>query len=61
MDPRNLWRTAQLLLRQFGADALLHADARLDAGDLAGRRTWLQIRDAIDQLSAAPPPGTPLN
>jgi hypothetical protein len=52
----DIWRAANLLIRQHGADAALEA-ARLqalvfDRGDDKGRLVWAQIRRAIQALQA---------
>jgi hypothetical protein len=48
------YRCAKLLLDQHGRDAELHAAMRADeleaAGDEAGRRAWLRILAALDEL-----------
>ena len=60
----DIYRTANLLIKQHGSDdAKLHAaqraDKLLDNGDPDGCRTWQRILKAIDQLtSTEKPPGT---
>jgi len=48
------YRCAKLLLDRHGRDAELHAAMRADeleaAGDEAGRRAWLRILAAMDEL-----------
>jgi len=48
------YRCAKLLLDQHGRDAELHAAMRADeleaAGDEAGRRAWMRILTALDEL-----------
>ncbi len=55
MDELDAYRCAKLLLDQHGFGAELHAAMRADAldvaGDEAGRRAWLQILAAMDELS----------
>ena len=50
----DIYRSANLLVKQHGAEAAieaaLRADAMLDKGDLDGQRVWLRIRKAIDVL-----------
>ena len=53
LDP---WRCAKLLLDRHGqAAAELHATMRADeleaAGDEAGRRAWMRILAAMDELT----------
>ena len=50
----DIWRSAQLMIRQYGDAAVSEADARATAlteqGDSAGGLVWQRIREAIDQL-----------
>ena len=52
-------RAANLLITQHGEDAARHAamraDALLEAGDMAGRRVWLSILEAIEELQRTRP------
>jgi len=54
MDQLDAYRCAKLLLDQHGAAAPIHAAMRADeldaAGDQAGRRAWIAIMAAIDEL-----------
>ncbi len=54
MDKLDVYRCAKLLLDQHGSGAELQAAMRADAleatGDEAGRRTWMQILAALDEL-----------
>ena len=54
MDELDAYRCAKLLLEQHGRDAELHAAMRADeleaAGDEAGRRAWMLILAALDEL-----------
>jgi len=54
----DIWRAANLLIRQHGADAQLEAarlhDRMLDPGDDDGRLVWARIRRAIEALQAPP-------
>ena len=55
MDDLDALRCAKLLLDQHGRDAELHAALRADeleaAGDEAGRRAWMRILAAVDDLA----------
>lgn len=55
MDDLDAYRCAKLLLDQHGRDAELQAAMRADeldvAGDEAGRRAWMRILAAVDELS----------
>lgn len=62
MHPLDPYRCANLLLRRHGADAEVHAAIRVDefdaAGDETGRRAWMRILAALDDLRrTAPSPG----
>ena len=61
-DP-DVWRAANLLIRQHGPDAELEAakrgDLMLERGDLDGRGVWKRITRAIIELQA--PAKGPLN
>ncbi|MBV9018348.1 MAG: hypothetical protein JO058_22080 [Alphaproteobacteria bacterium] len=51
-----VYRAANLLIAQHGANADLEAsrllDLMLERGDVEGREVWLRIRRAIEQLRA---------
>ena len=55
---RDIWRAANLLIREHGADAEVVAarrsDEMLERGDRDGQLVWLCIRRAIVQLQAVP-------
>ena len=57
----DIWRSARLLIDQHGDDAPIHAamraDQMLDAGNLEGKRVWLRIKDAIEQMLSETPAG----
>ena len=54
MTGLDAYRCAKLLLGQYGDDAELQAAMRADeleaAGDEAGRRAWMSILAAMDEL-----------
>ena len=54
VDDLDAYRCAKLLLDQHGRDAELHATMRADemeaVGDEAGRRAWMHILAAMDEL-----------
>jgi hypothetical protein len=56
----DVYRTAQLLVRQHGIDAPIHASLRHDAllgqGDLDGSAVWKRVLTAIDALLLERPP-----
>jgi hypothetical protein len=58
----DIWRAANLLIRQHGQEAEIEAarkaDLMLDRGDIEGQRVWLRIRRAIGELQA-PQTGPP--
>jgi hypothetical protein len=55
---RDIWRAANLLIREHKADAEVvaarRADEMLVRGDHDGQLVWLRIRRAIVELQAAP-------
>ena len=52
----DIWRAANLLIRQHGPDAEIEAarkaDLMLDRGDRDGELVWLRIKRAIVELQA---------
>jgi hypothetical protein len=54
----DIWRAANLLIKQHGAEAEVmaaqRADFMLHRGDRDGQLVWLRIRRAIVGLQAAP-------
>ena len=54
----DIYRTANLLLKQYGNDgAWMHAAMRVDelleAGDLDGQRVWRRILEAVQEMTDA--------
>ena len=56
-DERDIWRTADVLMKTHGDDAELiaatRADAMLDLGDIDGQRVWKRVLAAIRFLTSA--------
>ena len=54
MDELDAYRCAKLLMDRHGNDAPIHAAMRADeldaAGNEAGRRAWIAIIAAVDEL-----------
>ena len=54
----DIWRAANLLIRQHGAEAEVvaaqRADLMLDRGDRDGEVVWMRIRRAVAELQAPP-------
>ena len=52
----DIYRSANLLVKQHGTEArieaAMRADAMLDKGDLDGQRVWLRIVKAVGELLA---------
>ncbi len=50
----NVFRSANMLVKQHGAEApieaAMRADAMLDRADLDGQRVWLRILAAVNEL-----------
>ena len=60
----DIYRSANLLVKQHGGEAPIEAALRFDAmllkGDLDGQRVWSRILAAVnDLLAARPGAGTP--
>ena len=55
---RDIWRAANLLIREHSADAEVvaarRADDMLERGDRDGQLVWLRIRRAIVELQGVP-------
>ena len=59
----DIYRSANILVKQHGEDAPIHAamraDAMLEAGDLDGYAVWKRILRAVEELQeTGPEPGT---
>ena len=54
MTEIEIWRSANILLKQFGGEAVFiatnRADALLDQGDMQGCSVWMRIAKAITDL-----------
>jgi hypothetical protein len=55
---RDIWRAANLLIREHGADAEIVAARRAhdmaERGDHDGKLVWLRIKRAVVEMQAAP-------
>ena len=55
----DIYRSANVLVKQHGEDAPIHAamraDAMLEAGDLDGYAVWRRILRAVGELGRAEP------
>ncbi len=55
----DIYRSAQVLVKQHGQDAPIHAamraDAMLEAGDLDGLAVWKRILRAVEEMQRAEP------
>ncbi len=55
----DIYRSAQVLIKQHGEDAPIHAamraDAMLEAGDLDGCAVWKRILKAVEELQGQEP------
>ena len=55
----DIYRSAKLLIDQHGEDAAIHAamqaDKLAEAGDMEGRRVWLRVIKAIEELQRIRP------
>jgi hypothetical protein len=66
MDEIDIWRMADLLVKDYGDEAVFlasrRADALLDQGDTDGFTAWLKVVKAIETLQRkGPPDGEALN
>ena len=56
MDPKDIYRSANLLVQQHGVDAKSQAMQRAldlrDAGDKEGERVWLLVFEAVLELQS---------
>ncbi len=56
---RDIWLSAQAVIKRHGEDAPIHAamraDAMLDKGDLDGAATWKRILKAVEELQGTEP------
>ena len=50
----DIYRSANILIREHGKDAAIeaakHADAMLDKGDLEGQAVWQRIVRAVEEM-----------
>ncbi len=55
----DIYRSANVLIDQHGEDApifaAMQADKRAEAGDREGRRVWLRVLSAIEELHRVRP------
>ncbi len=55
----DIYRSANLLVKQYGQDAPVHAarraDAMLEKGDLDGYAVWKRILRAVEELQGTMP------
>ncbi len=56
VSERDIYRTANLLIKQHGSDnatlyAAQRADEFLDKGDLGSSRTWQKVLKAIEEMT----------
>jgi hypothetical protein len=61
MHELDVWRTANILLKRYGAEAVFiasrRADALLEQGDTQGCSAWVRITRAITDLERKKPRG----
>jgi len=55
----DIWRSALVMVKRYGDDAMIEAAARadqlLEEGNMPGCETWHRILNAISQLQAKAP------
>ena len=61
VSDRDIWTTANSLIKQHGEDAVIHAamrhDELLDQGDVDGVFVWKRVIKAVREFQAEEPPG----
>ena len=59
MTELDIWRSANILLKRYGSEAVFiaskRADVLLDLGDVQGCSAWVDIVKAIDELESKQP------
>ena len=59
VDDLDIYRSAKLIIDQHGEDAVLEAAMRADkllaAGDMDGKRAWVRIMKAVEELQRTEP------
>lgn len=54
VSERDIYRSAQALIKQHGEDAPIHAAMRADElaekGDMDGRSVWIRVVEAVKEL-----------
>jgi len=59
ISDRDVWQAAILLVKRYGADAMLECAARADQlteeGDWQGANEWHRILDCIERIQAHKP------
>lgn len=59
VEPIDIWRAANLMIKRYGEfadiEAARRAGAMLAKGDMDGRRAWLDILKAIEELRGLQP------
>ncbi len=55
----DLWRAAQIMVKRYGdggaTEAAMRADEFLDQGNLDGKRLWVRIMQAIEEMQRERP------
>ena len=63
MQDIDVWRTAGLMVKRYGKDAVIESAKRADdlmaVGDLDGQRVWLRVLKAIEELTDEKPSAQP--
>jgi hypothetical protein len=59
VEDTDLYRSANLLIKEYGEEAKVYASMQADAcfevGDITGKATWLRVIAAIDELQYTSP------
>ena len=55
----DIWRAAQVMIKRYGdgaaTEATMRADEFLDQGNINGKRLWMRIMKAIEELQLERP------
>jgi len=55
----DIWRAAQVMVKRYGdgaaTEAAMRADEFLDQGNYDGKRVWMRIMQAIEELQREQP------
>jgi hypothetical protein len=63
VEDTDIYRSANLLIKEYGEEAAIYAamqvDACVESGDLDGKAIWLRVIESIKELQDTSPPRSP--